>query len=68
MSNTRTAVLFDAYGKVITPGVHANGSFTDMNGNVSCVRSDNESNETGDNNLYPLGDGSGYVYGVGELR
>jgi hypothetical protein len=67
MSIIRTAILFDAYGRVITPGVHANGSFTDMNGNVSCVRSDNEY-DTGDNNLYFLGDGSGYMYGVGEIR
>jgi hypothetical protein len=67
MSNTRTAILFDAYGRIIIPGVHSNGSFTDMNGNISCVRSDSESNETGDNNLYP-GDSSGYVYDVGEIE
>lgn len=62
------SIMFDINGKVITPGIHSNGGFIDSNGKVYCVRKD-DSHETGDNPLYsPIGDGSGYVYGLGEIK
>ncbi len=63
------SIIFDINGKVITPGIHSNGGFIGSNGEVYCVKKNDNSYETGDNTLYsPIGDGSGYVYGLGEIK